>query len=172
MVALHSKMKNNANLAFQDFLLSFVVKVENRQSFDNLAEASVTLSPHVNGHEDGGHLGVGASGGVGMHTSKSTGESGLDSMASMEGQGKSGHPCYIIIELLSNVFQCLISGLVGCSSSSTSTSSMRRTTSCPDSKAILSARPDPVKEICDIQIKIADLGNACWVVSALIVNLT
>jgi hypothetical protein len=23
---------------------------------------------------------------------------------------------------------------------------------------------DPVKQICDIEVKIADLGNACWVV--------
>jgi len=42
---------------------------------------------------------------------------------------------------------------------------MRRTTSCPDQKPC--ERPDPVKEPCDIQIKIADLGNACWVVSLL-----
>jgi hypothetical protein len=28
-------------------------------------------------------------------------------------------------------------------------------------------RPDPVREVCDIQVKIADLGNACWVVSSL-----
>lgn len=41
------------------------------------------------------------------------------------------------------------------------TSCIRRTAS---SKAILQ-RPDPAKEICDIQIKIADLGNACWIVS-------
>lgn len=38
---------------------------------------------------------------------------------------------------------------------------MRRTTSCPDQK--VAGRPDPVKEVCDINIKIADLGNACWV---------
>ncbi|CAL8071803.1 unnamed protein product [Orchesella dallaii] len=40
-------------------------------------------------------------------------------------------------------------------------STMRRTTSCPDQK--VAGRPDPVKEVCDINIKIADLGNACWV---------
>lgn len=27
------------------------------------------------------------------------------------------------------------------------------------------ARPDPVREECDIPVKIADLGNACWTVS-------
>ena len=26
-------------------------------------------------------------------------------------------------------------------------------------------KPDPVREICDIPVKIADLGNACWTVS-------
>lgn len=26
-------------------------------------------------------------------------------------------------------------------------------------------RPDPVRQICDIPVKIADLGNACWTVS-------
>lgn len=26
------------------------------------------------------------------------------------------------------------------------------------------ARPDPVREECDIPVKIADLGNACWTV--------
>lgn len=25
-------------------------------------------------------------------------------------------------------------------------------------------KPDPVHEVCDISVKIADLGNACWVV--------
>ena len=28
-----------------------------------------------------------------------------------------------------------------------------------------SNRPDPCKEVCDINVKIADLGNACWTVS-------
>ena len=28
--------------------------------------------------------------------------------------------------------------------------------------------PDPCKEICDIPVKIADLGNACWTVSCLL----
>lgn len=27
-------------------------------------------------------------------------------------------------------------------------------------------RPDPVRQICDIPVKIADLGNACWTVSS------
>jgi len=35
---------------------------------------------------------------------------------------------------------------------------MRRASSCPGGSAL-----DPVNEICDISIKIADLGNACWV---------
>lgn len=26
-------------------------------------------------------------------------------------------------------------------------------------------QPDPVREVCDIMVKIADLGNACWTVS-------
>ena len=27
-------------------------------------------------------------------------------------------------------------------------------------------KPDPSKQVCDIPVKIADLGNACWTVSA------
>lgn len=27
-------------------------------------------------------------------------------------------------------------------------------------------RQDPVRQICDIPVKIADLGNACWTVSS------
>ena len=30
--------------------------------------------------------------------------------------------------------------------------------------------PDPCKEICDIPVKIADLGNACWTVSMICVS--
>ena len=32
-------------------------------------------------------------------------------------------------------------------------------------------RPDPVHEVCDIQVKIADLGNACWTVGAVTADL-
>ncbi|KDR18100.1 Serine/threonine-protein kinase SRPK2, partial [Zootermopsis nevadensis] len=32
-----------------------------------------------------------------------------------------------------------------------------RTASCPDTY-----QPDPVREVCNIKVKIADLGNACW----------
>jgi len=39
---------------------------------------------------------------------------------------------------------------------------MRRVASCPDHKTIDST-PDPVNEICNMEVKIADLGNACWV---------
>lgn len=45
-----------------------LTSVENRESFNNLAEAMVTISP-LNGHDGG------------MHQSKSSGESGLDTMA-------------------------------------------------------------------------------------------
>lgn len=31
---------------------------------------------------------------------------------------------------------------------------------------------DPVKQICDIEVKIADLGNACWVVCTILVGNT
>lgn len=34
--------------------------------------------------------------------------------------------------------------------------------SCPDHKSIDHV-PDPVHEVCDMKVKIADLGNACWV---------
>lgn len=39
---------------------------------------------------------------------------------------------------------------------------MRRVASCPDHKSIDHV-PDPVHEVCDMKVKIADLGNACWV---------
>lgn len=39
---------------------------------------------------------------------------------------------------------------------------MRRVASCPDHKSIDHV-PDPVHEVCDVKVKIADLGNACWV---------
>ena len=42
---------------------------------------------------------------------------------------------------------------------------LRRTASVPDHRASTGERrPDPVREVCDLQVKIADLGNACWVV--------
>jgi len=41
---------------------------------------------------------------------------------------------------------------------------LRRTSSVPDQRMV-EKRPDPVREVCDILVKIADLGNACWVVS-------
>jgi serine/threonine protein kinase len=59
--------------------------------------------------------------------------------------GESGEDSYLASE-----------GEVACSSA------MRRTMSCPDQK-VVGGGPDPVTEICDISIKIADLGNACWV---------
>jgi hypothetical protein len=42
--------------------------------------------------------------------------------------------------------------------------SFRRVASCPDTKKLVKQR-DPVHEVCDIKVKIADLGNACWSVS-------
>lgn len=45
-------------------------------------------------------------------------------------------------------------------------SGMRRTSSVPDQRSLLDKRPDPVREVWpDMLVKIADLGNACWVVS-------
>ena len=45
-------------------------------------------------------------------------------------------------------------------------SGMRRTSSVPDQRSLLDMRPDPVREVWpDMLVKIADLGNACWVVS-------
>ncbi|XP_053207834.1 serine/threonine-protein kinase spk-1-like [Panonychus citri] len=37
---------------------------------------------------------------------------------------------------------------------------MRRAVSCPDNQKSV---PDPANEVCDIKVKIADLGNACWI---------
>ncbi|EFX89500.1 hypothetical protein DAPPUDRAFT_40922 [Daphnia pulex] len=43
-------------------------------------------------------------------------------------------------------------------------SGMRRTSSVPDQRSLLDKRPDPVREVWpDMLVKIADLGNACWV---------
>ncbi|XP_018010805.1 uncharacterized protein LOC108668158 isoform X2 [Hyalella azteca] len=54
-------------------------------------------------------------------------------------------------------------GKGGCSDGlGNSSAGMRRVASCPDHKA-LETMPDPVTEVCDLQVKIADLGNACWV---------
>ncbi|KAK2710786.1 hypothetical protein QYM36_012085, partial [Artemia franciscana] len=39
---------------------------------------------------------------------------------------------------------------------------LRRVASCPNQKA-MERRPDPVSEVCELSVKIADLGNACWV---------
>jgi serine/threonine protein kinase len=89
-------------------------------------KAEVRAGPHISGHD------TAAAASVMMHQSKSTGESGLDSLAS-EGE---------VVP-------------------SSSSSAMRRTTSCADQKVV--GRSDPATEICDVSIKIADLGNACLV---------
>ena len=47
--------------------------------------------------------------------------------------------------------------------------SFRRVASCPDAKQLVS-QPDPVHEVCDVKVKIADLGNACWSVCKIITN--
>ncbi|CAL8071792.1 unnamed protein product [Orchesella dallaii] len=72
-----------------------------------------------------------------MHRSKSTGERELVDMVD-DGHGK-----------------------LNLTSLASTSSTMRRLTLGPDPK--VAGRPDPVKEVCDINIKIADLGNACWV---------
>lgn len=43
---------------------------------------------------------------------------------------------------------------------------LRRTASVSDQRSLLDKRPDPVREVWpEMLVKIADLGNACWVVS-------
>lgn len=54
------------------------------------------------------------------------------------------------------------SGGSGNTGNSSSSGGMRRVASCPDHKSI-DHIPDPVHEVCDMKVKIADLGNACWV---------
>ncbi|XP_054163701.1 SRSF protein kinase 3-like isoform X2 [Oppia nitens] len=39
---------------------------------------------------------------------------------------------------------------------------IRRVSSCPDQQQMRDRSPDPSHENCDINVKIADLGNACW----------
>lgn len=45
-----------------------------------------------------------------------------------------------------------------------SDNTFRRVASCPDHRSHLIAQPDPAFEACEVQVKIADLGNACWIV--------
>lgn len=40
---------------------------------------------------------------------------------------------------------------------------LRRVASCPENQKSPERMPDPVHEVCNISVKIADLGNACWV---------
>uniref|UniRef100_A0A2R5LMS7 non-specific serine/threonine protein kinase n=1 Tax=Ornithodoros turicata TaxID=34597 RepID=A0A2R5LMS7_9ACAR len=40
---------------------------------------------------------------------------------------------------------------------------LRRVASCPENQKAVERLPDPVHEVCNISVKIADLGNACWV---------
>ncbi|KAI1294636.1 SRSF protein kinase 3 [Halotydeus destructor] len=40
---------------------------------------------------------------------------------------------------------------------------LRRVASCPDSQRMVDCQADPSKEVCDSSVKIADLGNACWI---------
>lgn len=54
----------------------------------------------------------------------------------------------------------------------TITGRFRRVQSCPDHQGIRNSYLDPVHQVCDISVKIADLGNACWVVSLTIGFLT
>jgi len=35
---------------------------------------------------------------------------------------------------------------------------------CAENEEAAQAAADPVKEFCDIGVKVADLGNACWTV--------
>ncbi|XP_046682935.1 SRSF protein kinase 1-like isoform X2 [Homalodisca vitripennis] len=39
----------------------------------------------------------------------------------------------------------------------------RRVQSCPDHQELRNENQDPVHQVCNISVKIADLGNACWV---------
>jgi serine/threonine-protein kinase SRPK1 len=50
-------------------------------------------------------------------------------------------------------------------SESQSSDRLRRVSYAVENKDATVRQPDPVSEVCDIQVKIADLGNACWVVS-------
>ncbi|RWS17324.1 SRSF protein kinase 2-like protein [Dinothrombium tinctorium] len=40
---------------------------------------------------------------------------------------------------------------------------LRRVASCPENPRMIDKRPDPSFEVCDISVKVADLGNACWI---------
>ncbi|XP_076339538.1 SRSF protein kinase 3-like isoform X2 [Tachypleus tridentatus] len=53
------------------------------------------------------------------------------------------------------------STLTPCTRAKSGEPGIRRVASCPDNR--LDKKPDPTLEVCDIPVKIADLGNACWV---------
>ncbi|KAF2362469.1 Protein kinase domain [Trinorchestia longiramus] len=133
-------------------------KLEHRKSLAEMCEADVTpggavglnLDPLMNGHNPGAarpHLGRSESEispdlriAHDQHVEGAAADAAVGGLADLEGGDKvsSGDP--------------LASSAAG----------MRRVASCPDHKA-LETMPDPVTEVCDLQVKIADLGNACWV---------
>ena len=56
-----------------------------------------------------------------------------------------------------------------CAATKTTQGDLRRIASCPENAKLVPdvvKKPDPSREECDITVKIADLGNACWIVSS------
>ncbi|XP_018010808.1 SRSF protein kinase 3 isoform X5 [Hyalella azteca] len=131
-------------------------KLEHRKSLAEMCEADVTpggavglnLDPMMNGHNPGTarpHLG--------RSESEITPDLRIAHDQHVEGATSDA------TEGLSGAE----GGKGGCSDGlGNSSAGMRRVASCPDHKA-LETMPDPVTEVCDLQVKIADLGNACWV---------
>lgn len=65
-------------------------------------------------------------------------------------------------------------GTDGACAAKTTQGDLRRIASCPENAKMvpdLVKKPDPSREECDITVKIADLGNACWTVSSFLLAL-
>ncbi|XP_074600423.1 SRSF protein kinase 3-like isoform X2 [Brevipalpus obovatus] len=63
----------------------------------------------------------------------------------------------------SKCFERSESDAIGSSSYRKKEAELRRVASCPENPKLPEHQPDPAFEVCDIEVKIADLGNACWI---------
>lgn len=143
-------------------------KLEHRKSLAEMCEGDVrpggavglTLDPLMNGHDCPRPV-------LGRSESEITPDMRLP--PEDEGDSKDlKHPLFFSDgEEVGANFTNYNSGTSGSGSGNTGNSGsgsggMRRVASCPDHKSIDHV-PDPVHEVCDMKVKIADLGNACWV---------
>lgn len=121
----------------------FPIDVEHRKSFAEMTEAQVHPA-----------------------SSASAPEGFLNPQDNPNGNENSIGSTLNFLFCLNTWFATIFGLLLNWFSSRQGESSMRRTSSVPDQRSLLDKRPDPVREVwSDMLVKIADLGNACWVVS-------